>query len=74
MATTVASMAAKSSDLGDQTSGPNLQTRGHTPLPSRGQKDPEGMGDCPQAVPTPTCHLGLQPGAHCLVALIPGTV
>ena len=37
-------MAAKSSDLEDQTSGANLQTKGHTPMPSRGQKDPEEMG------------------------------
>ena len=44
MATTIASMVAKSSDLEDQTSGANLQTKGHTPMPSRGQKDPEETG------------------------------
>ena len=44
MATTVVSMATKSSDLEDWTSGVNLQTEGHTPMPSRGQKDPEVMG------------------------------
>ena len=44
MATTVASMAAKSSNLEDWTSGANLQTKVHTPMPSRGQKDPEEMG------------------------------
>ena len=32
-ATTVASIATKSSDLDDQTSEANLQTEGHTPLP-----------------------------------------
>ena len=37
-------MAAKPSNLDDQTSGANLQTEGQTPLPSRGQKDPEQMG------------------------------
>ena len=44
MATTVASMATKSSDLEDQTSAADLQTEGHTPMPSRGQKDPEEAG------------------------------
>ena len=38
-ATTVASMATKSSDLDDQMSEANLQTWGHTPIPSRGQED-----------------------------------
>ena len=37
-------MAAKPSGLEDQTSGANLQTEGHTPIPSQGQKDPEEMG------------------------------
>ena len=41
MATTVTSMATKSSDLDDQTSGANFQTDGHTPIPSRGWEDPE---------------------------------
>ena len=44
MATTITSMDAKTSDLEDQTSGANLQTKGHTPRPSKGQKDPEEMG------------------------------
>ena len=44
MATTVVSMATKSSDLENPTSGANLQTKDHTPIPSRGQKDPEEMG------------------------------
>ena len=44
MATTVASMATKSSDLKDWMSGANLQTEGHTPMPLRGQRDPEEMG------------------------------
>ena len=44
MATPVVSMATKSSDLDYQTSGANFQTEGHTPLPSRSQKNPEEMG------------------------------
>ena len=36
MATTVASMAAKYSDLEDWTSGANLQTKGDTPMPTKG--------------------------------------
>ena len=47
MTTTVASMATKSSDLDDQTSGANLQTEGHTPLPSRGHKNPKRDGRLP---------------------------
>ena len=72
MATTVTSMAAKSSDLEDWTSGANLQLEGHTPMPSRGQKDPEEMGALGSA--PLTHHPGLQPGIHHLVALTPGTV
>ena len=43
-ATTVASMATKSSDLDDWMSGAKLQTEGHTPILSRGQMDPEETG------------------------------
>ena len=43
-APSVMSMAAKSSDLDDWTSGANLQTECHTPIPSRDQKDLEEMG------------------------------
>ena len=43
MATTVASMATKCSNLEDQISGANLQTEGYTPIPSRGHMDPEEM-------------------------------
>ena len=57
MATTVASMATKSSGLDDWTSGANLQTEGHTPIPSRGRKDPEEMGSVRQY--PPAHHLGL---------------
>ena len=46
------SMATKSSDLEDQTSGANLQTEGHTPMPLRGQKEPEEMGALGSAPPT----------------------
>ena len=44
MATTIVSMTTRSSNLEDQTSGNNLQTRGHADLPSQSQKDPEEMG------------------------------
>ena len=44
MATTILSMATKSSDLEDQTSGANLQMEGHVGMPSQSQKDPEEMG------------------------------
>ena len=44
MATTVVSMATKSSNLEDWTSGATLQTKGHTSIPSRGWKDPKEMG------------------------------
>ena len=72
MATTVASMAAKSSDLEDWTSGAKLQTEGHTPIPSIGQRDPKEMGALGSA--PPTHHLGLWPGSCYLVTLTPGTV
>ena len=55
MATTVASMATKSSNLDDQTSGANLQTEGHTLIPSRGHNDPEevgAMGSGPSHLPS----------------------
>ena len=55
MATTVMSMAAKSSDLEHQTSGANLQTEGYTPMPVKGQKDPEEMralGSAPSDLPS----------------------
>ena len=44
IATTVMSMTTKSSDLEDQASEANLQTKDHTPMPSGGQKDPKEMG------------------------------
>ena len=44
MATTVISMATKSSYLDDQMSGANLQMEGHTPTSPRGQEGPEEMG------------------------------
>ena len=43
-AITVVSMATKSIDLDDWMSGVNLQTEGHIPIPSRGQKDLEEIG------------------------------
>ena len=72
MATTIVSMAAKSSGSEDWTLGANLQTEGHIPKQPEGQTDPEEVGD--QAVPPPTCHLVLQPGCCCLVTETLGTV
>ena len=43
-ATTVMSMATRSSDLEDQTSETNLQTEGHTDVPSQSWKGPEETG------------------------------
>ena len=69
MATTVASMAAKSNDLEDHTSGANLQTKGHTPMSSRGQKDPEEMGASGSA----PSHLPLWSPARKLLPSCPNT-
>ena len=44
MATTIMSVATRSSNLEDQTSGANLQTEGHIEVQSQGQKGPEEMG------------------------------
>ena len=55
MATTVTAMATKSGDFDDQMSGGNLQTKGHTPTPSRGQKDLEetrALGSAPSHSPS----------------------
>ena len=38
------SMAAKSSDLGDRTSGASLQMEGHVDMPSQSAKDPWELG------------------------------
>ena len=66
MATTVASMAIKSSDLEDWKSGANLQTEDHTPIPSRGQKDPEEMGTLDSApFPLPSWSPAKKPLASC---------
>ena len=43
-ATTIMSMATKSSNLEDQTSGANLQMEDHVGMPSQSWKDPEEMG------------------------------
>ena len=73
MATTVASMDTKSSDLDDQTFGANLQTEGHTPIPSKGQKDPEetgALGSAPSCSPSWSPARKLLPSCpyarHCL--------
>ena len=44
MATTIVSIATRSSDLEDWMSGANLQTEGHMDMPFQSQKDPEEMG------------------------------
>ena len=44
MASMIMSMAARSSDLEDQTSGANLQTEGHLDVQSQSQKGTEDMG------------------------------
>ena len=43
-ATNFMSMAAKSSDLEDRTSGANLQTEGHADVPCQSAKDPRELG------------------------------
>ena len=43
-ASTIMSMATKSSDLEDQTSGANLQMEGHVGMPSQSWKEPEETG------------------------------
>ena len=64
------SMATRSSDIEDQTSGANLQTEGHGDMQSQSQKGTEEMralGSSP-----PTGHLGPQPGGHHPAILILG--
>ena len=39
------SMAAKSSNLVDKTSGANLQTEGHADMPTQSAKDPQEPGE-----------------------------
>ena len=49
------SMAAKSSDLEDRTSGANLQTEGHVDVPSQRSKDPResgALGSSPSHLPS----------------------
>ena len=57
------SMAAKSSDLVDETSGVNLQTEVHTDMPPQSAKDLWSQKD--QTVLPPTHHFGHWPaGCH----------
>ena len=49
------SMAAKSSDLADETSGVNLQMEGHLDVPSQSAKDlqePEALNSSPSCLPS----------------------
>ena len=73
MAATIVSMAMKSSDLEDQTSGANLQMEGHMGMPSQSQKDPEEMealGSSPFHLPSWFLARRLPPSCpntrHCL--------
>ena len=55
MATTIMSVATRSSDLEDQTSGANLQTEGHMEMTSQSQKDPKergALGSSPSHLPS----------------------
>ena len=63
------SMAAKLSDLVDKLSGANLQADGHAVVPTQSVKDLWEPGE-EDSSPITTCHLGLQPGGHCLATLI----
>ena len=71
MATTIMSMAARCSDIEDQTSGANLQTEGHVDVQSKSQKGAEETGTLGSS--PPTCHLGPWPGGHHPAILILGT-
>ena len=54
-ATTIVSMAARSSNLEDRISGANIQTEGHMDIPSHSQKGPEEMvasGSSPSHLPS----------------------
>ena len=69
MATTIMSMAARSSNLEDQISGANLQTEGHADIEFQCQKGPEEMGASGSS--PPTHHLGHQPeGCHPTVLIL----
>ena len=54
-ATNFMSIAAKLSDLGDRTSGANLQMEGHADMPSQSAEDPwelEALGSSPSHLPS----------------------
>ena len=68
MATNFMSMAAKSRDLGNRTSGANPQMEGHADMSFQSAKDlheSEALGSSPSSL-----HLGPWPGGCCLVILI----
>ena len=62
------SMAVKSSDLGDRTSGANLQMEGYVAMPSQSTEDQWELEAL--VVLPPTCHPGPQPGGCLQAALI----
>ena len=73
-ATTIVSMATRSSDLEDQMSGANPQMEGHVYMPSKSQKDPKEMGASDSSLsclPSQSLARRLSPShpntRHCLV-------
>ena len=66
--TNFVSMAAKLSDLVDETFRANLQTEGHADMPAKMQRTYESQKH--QIVLPPTCCLGPQPEGHCPATLI----
>ena len=62
------SMAAKSSNLEDRTSGGNLQMEGHMDMPSQSAQDLRESGALGSS--PPTHHLGPKPGGHHQTALL----
>ena len=73
MATNFMSMAAKSSNLDDRTSGANLQIEGHVDVPPQSTKDPGELGaSCSSLSHSPSWSLARRPPLsypntrHCL--------
>ena len=61
-ATNSMSMAAKSSDLGDETSGANLQMEGHVDMPSQSAKDLQELEVSDSSLShLPSCSLAQRP-------------
>ena len=81
MATTIVSMATKSSDLEDRTSGANLKMEGHADVPSQSTKGPGesgALGSSPSHSPSwsparrsPSSHPNIR---HCLAIHVTLTI